>query len=110
MDQRKPGSEAVISVIIQLNGIEIQLFFTYFTLNDFFPFFMVSVVVFLLMFTQRNLSFGTTQFSLRTFRRRNLCLAAMGDQIWHFCCTRRSTTIPIRFTDMLVRFTAIHHR
>jgi len=27
------------------------------------------------MFTQRNLSFGTTQFSLGTFRRRNLCVA-----------------------------------
>ena len=51
-----------------------------------FSCFMVFGVVFLLMFTQRSLRFGTAQFSLETFRRRNLCLVAMRIRIWYFCC------------------------
>lgn len=38
--------------------MELQLFFIYFTLKVFFLFW----IVFLLMFTQKNLHFGTTQF------------------------------------------------
>ena len=58
----------------------------YFNTEWFFSCFMVFGVVFMFMFTQRSFSFGTTQFGLGTFRRRNLFLVAMRIRIWYFCC------------------------
>ena len=72
----------------------------------FFFCFMVFEVLFLLMFTQINISFGTTQFSLGTFRRRNIYLVAIRFRIWHFCCPR--ICCASRVTAIYIRCTAIH--
>ncbi len=53
---------------------------------------MFGCMVFMVMFVQMSFS-----------------LVAMIVQTWCFYCARRFTCIPSRFTDLLIRFTAINH-
>jgi hypothetical protein len=54
--------------------MKIKLFFIYFSLCIFFSLLYTVWSGFLLIFNQTSLSFGTTLFSIGTFRQRNFCL------------------------------------